>query len=167
MARIRHIAIASDDPGSAAEFFKNAFGLTEVRRDPKGSAVGLTDGRTELDVHQVRERSNRRGSRLSRHPSLRRCRSTTSTNIPRCSKAWARLASRAATQFRPAPISRSSFVDRTASSSTSPIARGRARSDEGARRARVRRRPAARRARRGARSNGRTRAARGLHRGRR
>ena len=50
MARIRHIAIASDHPLQAAEFFKNAFGLSEVRRDgaESPSAVGLTDG--ELNI---------------------------------------------------------------------------------------------------------------------
>jgi methylmalonyl-CoA/ethylmalonyl-CoA epimerase len=57
MARIRHIAIASDDPAKAAAFFKDAFGLREVRRNggdgsavpvPPGSAVGLTDG--ELNI---------------------------------------------------------------------------------------------------------------------
>ena len=48
MARIRHIAIASDDPSKAAAFFKDAFGLTEVRRDPKATAIGLTDGELNL-----------------------------------------------------------------------------------------------------------------------
>lgn len=58
MARIRHIAIQSDHPGKAAEFFKQAFGLREVRRnglDPanpdiagRPSAVGLTDGELNL-----------------------------------------------------------------------------------------------------------------------
>jgi catechol 2,3-dioxygenase-like lactoylglutathione lyase family enzyme len=58
MARIRHIAIASDDPAKAAAFFKEAFGLREVRRNggdgsvsekpAPGSAVGLTDGELNL-----------------------------------------------------------------------------------------------------------------------
>ena len=57
MARIRHIAIASDEPGEAAEFFKQAFGLSEVRsfgvdadtgKARPGAAVGLTDG--ELNI---------------------------------------------------------------------------------------------------------------------
>ena len=57
MARIRHIAIASDHPGKAADFFKAAFGLREIRRQgldgdpeiaPRPSAVGLTDG--ELNI---------------------------------------------------------------------------------------------------------------------
>jgi catechol 2,3-dioxygenase-like lactoylglutathione lyase family enzyme len=58
MARIRHIAIASSDPAKAAAFFKDAFGLREVRRSggdgtptdkpAPGSAVGLTDGELNL-----------------------------------------------------------------------------------------------------------------------
>ena len=57
MARIRHIAIASDDPGKAAAFFKAAFGLREVRSNgidavsgaaAPGAAVGLTDGELNL-----------------------------------------------------------------------------------------------------------------------
>lgn len=60
MARIRHIAIASDNPAKAAAFFKDAFGLREVGRTSStgnstvsdtpapGSAIGLTDG--ELNV---------------------------------------------------------------------------------------------------------------------
>lgn len=56
MARIRHIAIASNEPGKAAAFFKAAFGLREVRSNgidaagtaAPGAAVGLTDG--ELNI---------------------------------------------------------------------------------------------------------------------
>jgi catechol 2,3-dioxygenase-like lactoylglutathione lyase family enzyme len=56
MAQIRHLAIASDHPGKAADFYKKAFGFKEVRRfgfDPKDpdpevaprpSTVILTDG---------------------------------------------------------------------------------------------------------------------------
>lgn len=54
MAQIRHIAIASDNPFKAAEFYKKAFGFREVSRhgfDPKNpdvaprpSSVVLTDG---------------------------------------------------------------------------------------------------------------------------
>jgi catechol 2,3-dioxygenase-like lactoylglutathione lyase family enzyme len=32
MLKIRHIAIASDHPGKAAEFYKQAFGFRELRR---------------------------------------------------------------------------------------------------------------------------------------
>jgi catechol 2,3-dioxygenase-like lactoylglutathione lyase family enzyme len=53
MGKIRHIAISSDQPGKAAAFFKEAFGLQEVRSHGideltgearVGAAVGLTDG---------------------------------------------------------------------------------------------------------------------------
>jgi methylmalonyl-CoA/ethylmalonyl-CoA epimerase len=57
MGKIRHIAIASDEPGKAAAFFKEAFGLQEVRSNGidaatgearMGAAVGLTDGYLNL-----------------------------------------------------------------------------------------------------------------------
>jgi methylmalonyl-CoA/ethylmalonyl-CoA epimerase len=43
MARIKHIALTTSDPAKAAAFYKEAFGLKEVRRSPRG-AVFLTDG---------------------------------------------------------------------------------------------------------------------------
>jgi catechol 2,3-dioxygenase-like lactoylglutathione lyase family enzyme len=54
MLKIRHIALASDHPGKAAEFYKTAFGFREIRRfgldpdkpdeAPRPSGVFLTDG---------------------------------------------------------------------------------------------------------------------------
>jgi catechol 2,3-dioxygenase-like lactoylglutathione lyase family enzyme len=54
MLKIRHIALASDHPGKAAEFYKQAFGFKELRRfgldpnkpdeAPRPSGVFLTDG---------------------------------------------------------------------------------------------------------------------------
>ena len=54
MLKIRHIALASDHPGKAAEFYKSAFGFKELRRfgldpnkpdeAPRPSGVFLTDG---------------------------------------------------------------------------------------------------------------------------
>lgn len=54
MLKIRHIALASDHPGKAAEFYKSAFGFKEISRfgldparpdyAPRPSAVFLTDG---------------------------------------------------------------------------------------------------------------------------
>ncbi len=47
MARIQHIAFATNDPVETAEFYKRTFGLTELRRKPKDTgaeAVYLTDG---------------------------------------------------------------------------------------------------------------------------
>ncbi len=54
MAKIRHIAISSDHPGKAAEFYKTAFGFRELKRfgldprrpdeAPRPCGVFLTDG---------------------------------------------------------------------------------------------------------------------------
>lgn len=43
MARIKHIALTTQDPAKTAAFYKEAFGLQEIRRSPNG-AVFLTDG---------------------------------------------------------------------------------------------------------------------------
>ncbi len=60
MAQIRHIAIASDNPGKTAEFYKNAFGMREVHRNgldpdnpdvaPRPSSVVLTDGYISMAI---------------------------------------------------------------------------------------------------------------------
>ncbi len=42
MARIKHIALSTDDPVKTAEFYKKVFGLTELRREDRG--VWLSDG---------------------------------------------------------------------------------------------------------------------------
>jgi catechol 2,3-dioxygenase-like lactoylglutathione lyase family enzyme len=47
MARIKHIALSTDDPVKTAEFYKQVFGLTELRRTPSDSGaegVWLSDG---------------------------------------------------------------------------------------------------------------------------
>ena len=47
MARIKHIALVTDDPAKTAEFYKQQFGLTELYRRPSGSGekgVWLSDG---------------------------------------------------------------------------------------------------------------------------
>ncbi len=47
MARIKHIALSTDDPAKTAEFYKNVFGLTELRREPADTGaegVWLSDG---------------------------------------------------------------------------------------------------------------------------
>ena len=49
MARIKHIALTTEDPGKVAEFYKAAFGWTEIRRSPSG-AVFLTDGAINLAI---------------------------------------------------------------------------------------------------------------------
>ena len=49
MARIRHIALTTENPAKTAAFYKEAFGLKEVRRSPTG-AVFLTDGHINLAI---------------------------------------------------------------------------------------------------------------------
>ena len=49
MARIRHIALTTENPSQTAEFYKQAFGLKELRRNRNG-AVFLTDGYIHLAV---------------------------------------------------------------------------------------------------------------------
>lgn len=47
MARIKHIALCTEDPAKTAEFYKNIFGLTELRRSPSDTGadgVWLSDG---------------------------------------------------------------------------------------------------------------------------
>ena len=47
MARIRHIALVTDDPAKTAEFYKQHFGLTELYRRPGDTGekgVWLSDG---------------------------------------------------------------------------------------------------------------------------
>ena len=47
MARIRHIALVTDDPAKTAEFYKEHFGLTELYRRPGNTGekgVWLSDG---------------------------------------------------------------------------------------------------------------------------
>jgi catechol 2,3-dioxygenase-like lactoylglutathione lyase family enzyme len=55
MAKLRHIAIAADDPYKTAEFYKQAFDLVEVRRtEPAGEkstyGVFLSDGTINLAI---------------------------------------------------------------------------------------------------------------------
>lgn len=60
MLKIRHIAMASDHPGKAAEFYKSAFGFRELKRfgldparpdeAPRPSGVFLTDGTLNIAI---------------------------------------------------------------------------------------------------------------------
>jgi lactoylglutathione lyase len=49
MPRIRHIALTTKDPAATAAFYKEAFGMREIRRNPRG-AVFLTDGYINLAI---------------------------------------------------------------------------------------------------------------------
>ncbi len=52
MARIQHLAIASQNPEKQAEFYKNVFGFEEIRRidNPRARGVVLTDGAINISV---------------------------------------------------------------------------------------------------------------------
>ena len=47
MAKIKHIALTTENPGEVAEFYKNAFDMEEIRRSDN-SAVFLSDGYINL-----------------------------------------------------------------------------------------------------------------------
>src|SRR6201984_3911990 len=49
MPRIKHIALTTKEPANVAAFYKQAFGLEEIRRSPNG-AVFLTDGYINLAI---------------------------------------------------------------------------------------------------------------------
>jgi catechol 2,3-dioxygenase-like lactoylglutathione lyase family enzyme len=49
MPRIKHIALTTKDPSATAAFYKEAFGLQEIRRSPNG-AVFLTDGYINMAI---------------------------------------------------------------------------------------------------------------------
>ena len=49
MPRIKHIALTTKDPAKTAAFYKEAFGMREIRRNPRG-AVFLTDGYINLAI---------------------------------------------------------------------------------------------------------------------
>ncbi|MGH7087496.1 MAG: VOC family protein, partial [Stellaceae bacterium] len=49
MPRIKHIAMTTREPGKVAAFYKEAFGMRELRRSPNG-AVFLSDGYTNLAI---------------------------------------------------------------------------------------------------------------------
>lgn len=52
MAKLRHIAIAAKDPDTMAEFYKQAFDFTEVRKTDGPLAYGyhLSDGTIDLAI---------------------------------------------------------------------------------------------------------------------
>ena len=49
MAKIKHIALTTEDPTKVADFYKEAFDMQEVRRSESG-AVFLTDGYINLAI---------------------------------------------------------------------------------------------------------------------
>ena len=53
MARIRHIAIYTENPDSEADFYCRAFDLKQVKKSPSG-AIYLSDGYINLALLRVR-----------------------------------------------------------------------------------------------------------------
>jgi catechol 2,3-dioxygenase-like lactoylglutathione lyase family enzyme len=49
MPRLKHIALTTQDPAKTAAFYKEAFGMREIRRNSRG-CVFLTDGYINLAV---------------------------------------------------------------------------------------------------------------------
>jgi catechol 2,3-dioxygenase-like lactoylglutathione lyase family enzyme len=49
MAKLKHIALTTQDPAKVAAFYKEVFGLQEIRRSPNGN-VFLTDGSINLAI---------------------------------------------------------------------------------------------------------------------
>jgi catechol 2,3-dioxygenase-like lactoylglutathione lyase family enzyme len=49
MAKIKHIALTTQNPEQVAAFYKEAFGMQEINRSPNG-AVFLTDGSINLAI---------------------------------------------------------------------------------------------------------------------
>lgn len=48
--QIRHIAIRANDQNKVANFYKQTFGMTEVRNDGEGRAMYLSDGYITLAI---------------------------------------------------------------------------------------------------------------------
>jgi len=64
MAKIRHMAIYTDDPAKLAEFYVDVFGLEkkqETRTAKGGHAVWLTDGYLEVALINPEKRDSPRG----------------------------------------------------------------------------------------------------------
>ena len=49
MVKIKHLALTTSDPSKAAEFYKKAFDLQEIRRDKSGQ-VFLSDGEFNMAI---------------------------------------------------------------------------------------------------------------------
>jgi len=60
MARIRHIALYSDDPETEANFYRQGFGLKEVRRSESGS-VFLSDGYINVALLKTKKGETQKG----------------------------------------------------------------------------------------------------------
>ena len=71
MAKIKHIALTTENPGVVAEFYKNAFDMEEIRRSDSGAVFELwiyKPGYTQLyNRERLRLRRRPRWSQLQRY----------------------------------------------------------------------------------------------------
>ena len=65
MAKIRHIAISTEDPEKTAAWYKEVFGLEEVGRSPSG--VYLSDGDINFAVLRMKQDVGRRLALLAKN----------------------------------------------------------------------------------------------------
>ena len=69
MARIKHIALSTDDPVKTAEFYKSQFGLKELRREPAATGadgVWLSDGTSTSPSSSMAARTPRTSAKARR-----------------------------------------------------------------------------------------------------
>lgn len=66
MAKIRHIAISTEDPEKTAAFYKSVFGLEEAGRAPNGG-IYLTDGDINFAVLRIRSKEDPEKVELGLH----------------------------------------------------------------------------------------------------
>jgi catechol 2,3-dioxygenase-like lactoylglutathione lyase family enzyme len=57
MAKIRHVAISTEDPEQTAAWYKEAFGLVEVGRNSTGG-IYLSDGDINFAVLRIRDKND-------------------------------------------------------------------------------------------------------------
>ena len=68
MARIKHIALHTDDPVKTADFYKDVFGLQELHRKPRDTGedgVWLSDGYIYFAILKFGMRGGQRASAIS------------------------------------------------------------------------------------------------------
>jgi hypothetical protein len=131
MAQIRHIAIASDHPFKAAEFYKKAFGFREIARNgfdpskpdeaPRPCSVLLTDG--YLNIALLKLGKDQTGVGLD-YQGLHHIGLVVTTSMAgrSTSRRWAHRTSPRSPTYRRRAYTEINFAGRIASCSTSALA---------------------------------------------
>ena len=65
MAKIRHIAISTEDPEKVAAWYKEVFGLEEVGKSPSG--VYLSDGEINFAVLRIKSKDDPTKADIGEH----------------------------------------------------------------------------------------------------